>query len=90
MEQISCRKWIFDYSGLYCYRYWKVISHEKVAYCSKVSTHTLIAIEKCKIVFKITIVIKVLMGLKFLNIDINNLIIEFQYIYMKIETNIIN
>ena len=35
----------------------------------------------CKKIFKITTVIKVLMGLQSLNIDINNLIIEFKDIY---------
>ena len=57
------------------------ISQECLAGISKVSTNTLSAIENCKKVFKITTVIKVLMGLKSLNIDINNLIIEFQDIY---------
>ena len=57
------------------------ISQECLARICNVSTSTLSAIENCKKLFKITTVIKVLMGLQSINIDINNLIIEFKDIY---------
>ena len=57
------------------------ISQACLARICNVSTSTLSAIENCKKLFKITTVIKVLMGLQSLNIDINNLIKEFQDIY---------